>query len=331
MTPRIIVSCADASEGLLAAELSSPPWRLGAPVWLAPGVGVIDADGAWEALHSVRPVFLRHMFPAIIEVDRAALYPSAIDGVISRLQAGRPVSVQARGPARGELAAAIGEMIVAVSGASVDVQSTDQVVSVVDIGGRLYLGVSSAAANLSAWPGGEHRFRREDARISRSEFKLLEALDAFQLRFPEAGLAVDLGAAPGGWTRILRSRGLRVVSVDPADLDPSVARDPAVDHRRTTAERYLPSAPPHDVIVNDIRADARVSVGLMQRAAPLLRAGGCGLVTLKLPETATSRAVLRLVAECVERLASAYRIAGVRQLFHNRSEVSVALQPAVVV
>ncbi len=60
--------------------------------------------------------------------------------------------------------------------------------------------------------------------ISRAEFKLLEALEVFGVSLPSRGRALDLGAAPGGWTRLLLEASLSVVAVDPANLDPRLNR-----------------------------------------------------------------------------------------------------------
>lgn len=81
------------------------------------------------------------------------------------------------------------------------------------------LGVNRLEDSLSDWPGGRMRLARSDERVSRSEFKLEEAIQTFGLRLPDGGKALDLGASPGGWTRILRQYGQEVWSVDPGALD----------------------------------------------------------------------------------------------------------------
>jgi hypothetical protein len=46
---------------------------------------------------------------------------------------------------------------------------------------------------LSDWAGGVRRFAREEGQLSRSEFKLLEAFEVFDISVPQKGLALDLG------------------------------------------------------------------------------------------------------------------------------------------
>ncbi len=168
------------------------------------------------------------------------------------------------------------------------------------------------------------RFAREDGQISRAEFKLLEALEVFQLVLPPRGVALDLGASPGGWTRVLRQLGQYVTAVDPGALDPRLAGDPQVRHKRMTAEEFLRSEPEaFDLIVNDMRMDARDSARLMGSYAPLLRRHGYALMTLKLPESNQER----ILEHAFKLLRQSYRVEGARQLFHNRSEVTVWLRP----
>ncbi|MCW3060564.1 MAG: ribosomal large subunit methytransferase, partial [Capsulimonas sp.] len=127
----------------------------------------------------------------------------------------------------------------ALTGTIMNTSEPENVVSVLCTPTTGYLGVSPARRNLSAWPGGKHRFKREDGQISRAEFKLLEALSVFGVSLPRGGTALDIGAAPGGWTRVLRAAGLGVVALDPAELDVRLAGDPGVVHVRRRIQDYL--------------------------------------------------------------------------------------------
>ncbi len=184
-----------------------------------------------------------------------------------------------------------------------------------------FLGLSLASHNISDWAGGVRRFRREKEQISRAEFKLLEALEAFHIELPSGGVALDLGAAPGGWTRVLRQTGQYVTAVDPAALHPSLATDRGVRHKRMTAETYLREGPDtFDLLVNDMRMNARASARLMNAFADFLYPHAEALMTLKLSQ---SDALLdRACAILQERYAILRR----RQLFHNRSEATIHLK-----
>jgi 23S rRNA (cytidine2498-2'-O)-methyltransferase len=305
--------------------------------WITPGVGLAQASGDWRTLAGTLlqnpPIFLRHLCPAPIHIP-LELAPDDLEilayhtrTLLLELDTTRSYSVQTRTLEEGRwpytrfdinnrLAAILGEW-----GAPLDVQHPEQILSVTLTPTEAFLGLSLARENLSDWAGGERRFKREPNQISRAEFKLLEALETFDLQLPTTGVALDMGAAPGGWTRLLSERGLRVIAVDPAELDPRAESHPNVTHIRTTVENYLPTRETFDVILNDMRMDARDSARVMLMAAQYLKPKGFGIMTLKLPEKGmgdVARAALRI-------LGSGYSVLGARQLFHNRDEVTVAL------
>jgi 23S rRNA (cytidine2498-2'-O)-methyltransferase len=218
----------------------------------------------------------------------------------------------------------LSEQLAAASGAPVDVREPFQILSVVLANEEAYLGLSLAVNNLSDWAGGVRRFAREPDQISRAEFKLLEALEVFGIDLPPRGRALDLGAAPGGWSRVLRQKEQYVTAVDPAWLHPSLQKDKGVRHLRLTAEEYLQQYPDtYDVIVNDMRLDARDSARLMGAYGRTLYPHGLALITLKLPEKWYDSAL----DHALNILRQKFTIAGARQLFHNRSEVTVYLTP----
>jgi 23S rRNA (cytidine2498-2'-O)-methyltransferase len=328
--------------------------------WLAPGVGLARTDGATPGqvstgeagddaetgdfaglaarLRDDPPIFVRHVCPAQIRVGLAGdatdldRLGAAVDELLLRARRDVGTSVQARllrvqnAPAytRFDLHEALARVL-GRAGIPLDVRRPGQVVSVVLADGCAYAGISPASDNLSDWAGGERRFAREEGQISRAEFKLTEAVEVFGLQFPAQGSALDLGAAPGGWTRVLRRHGLRVVAVDPADLHPSLADDPGVTHERMTAQQYLRHPGLFDVAVNDMKMDAGASCGLMELVARRLLPSALAVVTLKLPQSRQET----LARMAIGKLAAHYRILGARQLFHNRSEVTVALQNRV--
>lgn len=322
--------------------------------WLAPGVGLVRMDGAgsdWSAsvgaaesgdfaaladrLRTAPPIFVRHVCPAQASVDidggRSDLkrLGGALDGLLPRTKRDVPAAVQARLPAAPDSLAYsrfdVHETLAGVlerAGMPLDVRRPGQVVSVLLANGCGYVGISATSDNLSGWAGGERRFAREEGQISRAEFKLMEAVEVFGLHLPLQGAALDLGAAPGGWTRVLRRHGLRVVAVDPADLHPSLADDPGITHERMTAQQYLRCAESFAVVVNDMKMDAGASCDLMNLAATRLLPSALAVMTLKLPQN-NQETMARMA---LRKLETHYRILGARQLFHNRSEVTVALQ-----
>ena len=305
---------------------------------LAAGVmGVVLEESFWELAarwHRRPPIFVRHICPVMMMLpagEPANLSRQIVRELGDLVEPNLPFSVQSRilgadTPKPFELNTALAA---AIDQAPLDVRRSQQIFSVV-IGphqGRqmAFVGLSPAAYNLSDWAGGVRRFAHRPEQISRAEFKLLEALELFAISLPAGGVALDLGAAPGGWTRLLRQLGQWVTAVDPAGLHPSLYHDKQIRHIRQTAQAYLASDPDHfDLIVNDMRLDARDSGRIMADYAPLLHRHGFGLMTLKLPEQKREQ----VIDHTFNILRPAYTIAGARQLFHNRSEITLYLRLA---
>ena len=188
----------------------------------------------------------------------------------------------------------------------------------------VYAGRACCGAGLSApcWPAGRPRLPYEAGLPSRSALKLLEALAVFGVAVPEGGWALDLGAAPGGWTLMLARRGAHVVAVDPGALDPEVAALPSVAYHAETAQLFLRrNRRRFDLIVDDMRLDARESARIMLQAAPALAPGGLAIMTLKLPRQAPTA----VVRQAREILRPAYPLQQARCLYYNRNEVTLAL------
>lgn len=196
----------------------------------------------------------------------------------------------------------------------------DEILSICLTPKGIILGLNPRSDALADWPGGRVSLARDPGQISRAEFKLEELFKLFDVPVPADGIALDLGASPGGWTRVLRRHGLDVWAIDPANLDPRLASDPAVHHIRTTAGRFLTETRRHfDLVVNDMRMDALLSCEVMHSAAAHLNPGGLAIMTLKL----SPHAPLATVHRCLSALARRYEILHARQLHHNRNEITV--------
>lgn len=301
---------------------------------LAPGVLLVNAPDGFFALaeewRQQPPIFVRHICPVMLILDAAdpALDQRLTAEFGSHLDPAATFAVQTRvfGAApykpfdlNKRLAAAYQQ----ATGAPLDVRHPAQIVSVVGNGRTLYAGISPAVYNLSNWAGGARRFAREPGQISRAEFKLLEAIEHFAIPLRPQGRALDLGAAPGGWTRVLHQRQQVVTAVDPAQLHPSLLNQLTIHHKPITAEAYLAAGPgTYDLIVNDMRQDARDSARLMVRYGDYLDGQGTAVITLKLPEQGYDA----IITAAFNILAYAYALLGARHLFHNRSEITVYLK-----
>jgi len=313
---------------------------LEAGVWrVLPARDDPDAKRLTEALLASSPISLRHIHPVHIDIAAASaskdgLEPTveAVSPLAERLAPGLSWSVQTRfvGPAweglkaydvNDALAARIADPA-AARGCAYDRKSPEQVISLSLTPTRVLAGASATRANLSSWPGGMARYAGGDDALSRAKKKLMEALDVFDIALPDSGRAVDLGAAPGGWTQFLLEKGLAVVAVDPAELDPRLAGE-RLTHFRGTAERFFSGGGERvDLLTSDMRMDARDAARLLVGAAGMLKQGGQMISTLKLPE----RGFIPVLDAALEILAQRFTVRA-RHLFHNRSEVTTHLVP----
>lgn len=318
---------------------------------LAPGIALCSAsDAAHLQRHAAdaRPIFTRYLAPVQIIVplsntqqDIGALAIAIADlPHFALLDRGQRFSVQSRfaqqddadntrkrAYSTGMLNQQLAQVFAEETGAVEHIKKPQVVVSLLCTFEQAYAGISLASENLSDWPGGMRHFAHTADEVSRAEFKLLEGLEVFGLTLPSRGSALDLGAAPGGWTRLLLEAGLYVVAVDPAQLDSRLSRHPRLEHYRGHAEAYLEDALRRqlkfDVIANDMRMDAREAARALAQAAPCLRPDGIVFSTLKLPHATYEIDPLKNLNEALHLLGQRYEVTQARQLFHNRQEVTV--------
>lgn len=202
-----------------------------------------------------------------------------------------------------------------------DTTKRGRVLSVLIANKTAYMGLSWAGQNLSPFVGGKPYFTEPVP--NRAGHKLLEALQTFNIHLPTNSRVLDLGAAPGAWTEVLRRRGLRVTAVAPREMYPWLQCDPLVESHFMTAESYLARCPSdYDLIVNDMRLDARDSARLMVDYAQHLRSDGLAIMTLKLRMSQPRR----LMDHAFRILRKTYKIIHVRQLVYNRKEVTLYLR-----
>lgn len=295
---------------------------------LAPGAGLLRGDGDLAArVNGIRPLFIRHIHPVQRILSREEELPEAA-GELTGAYRGSGIAVHAvdlTGEKReGSLLRLLLESPALARFAAAP--EAEWVLSVTRSAGGFYLGFSESGQMLSPRAGGIYRYAMTPETVSRAAFKLTEVFDRVPLTLPASFEALDLGAAPGGWTRVLLEKGGTVTAVDPAALDPGVESDRRVFHYRGLSQQYLKEAggKRFDILVNDMRMDAMESVRVTGEALELLKRGGYVVITLKLPEKGS----LKKARDAISRLEEKTEILFARQLYHNRSEVTcVAARP----
>jgi 23S rRNA (cytidine2498-2'-O)-methyltransferase len=194
-------------------------------------------------------------------------------------------------------------------------------------GTEAYLGVSPLN-NSSAWSMGIPRLRLPKSAPSRATLKLEEAWHHFipaaewDQRLAHSMRAVDLGAAPGGWTWQLVQRGMFVDAVDNGPMDQTLMDSGQVKHQRLDGFVYEPKKAVDWLVCDIVDKPARVTSLICKWAAK----GYCreAIFNLKLPMK--QRYVE--VKKCERRITDDLRALGLtleiqfKQLYHDREEVT---------
>lgn len=166
---------------------------------------------------------------------------------------------------------------------------------------------------------------------SRSVLKLAEAFEVFlsdeeKLQWVKQGMhAVDLGAAPGGWTWHLVQLGMQVVAVDNGPLKGVVAEHPSVKHLRQDGFRYRPKHTVDWLVCDMVEQPGRVAALVSDWLAS--GATNRAIFNLKLPMKKRVEALaeaLNGIREVLDKKGFKYRLQA-KQLYHDREEVTVFL------
>ena len=223
-----------------------------------------------------------------------------------------------------DLKRALGTFLEQTTGAQPKlVGQTDREVAVEIYQDTAYVGVNEPSAPVCKELVRKRKYAPGTRPLNRAELKLREALEAFGIEPGAAWRALDVGAAPGGWTKVLAETVAEVVAVDPAALDPAVAALPNVRHLRCRAEGLdSQDVGPVDLLVNDMNIAGADSAAVMCSLADLLGDGAPALMTVKF----TSGRWRRLLKDATGRLAERYDVVATRRLPHNRNETTLFLR-----
>ncbi len=96
-------------------------------------------------------------------------------------------------------------------------------------------GTAAAKMIAKTWPGGVQPLQPSGPVLSRAYFKAAEAIAWSGLEMQSGDLAVEVGSAPGGSCGLLLERGLRVLGIDPAEMDPEILGHHNFRHIRARA------------------------------------------------------------------------------------------------
>jgi 23S rRNA (cytidine2498-2'-O)-methyltransferase len=193
---------------------------------------------------------------------------------------------------------------------------------------QAYIG-SSPMENSARTAMGIPRLRMPSSAPSRSTLKLEEAIHWFmtdESKYIKNGMtAVDLGAAPGGWSWQLVQRGLLVTAIDNGPMDDQLMRGGMVEHLKTDAFTYRPKKA-IDWLVCDM---AERPLHVSNLIAKWFTRKDCrnAIFNLKLP----MKKRLQTVNECIALLHHALEEENIphqlqaKHLYHDREEITLCI------
>jgi 23S rRNA (cytidine2498-2'-O)-methyltransferase len=198
-------------------------------------------------------------------------------------------------------------------------------------GREVFLG-QAEQNNSALWPMGIPRLKFPREAPSRSTLKLEEAWHTFipreqwDERLSDEMTAVDLGAAPGGWTYQLVKRGMLVTAIDNGPMAESLMDTGLVNHLMVDGFVWKPKQPVDWMVCDIVEKPARTAAML----AEWIGGGHCreAVVNLKLPMKQRYAEVVRLL----DRLREDFALRKIKvsiackQLYHDREEVTCHLR-----
>lgn len=175
----------------------------------------------------------------------------------------------------------------------------------------------------SPFPGGRAQIDMPTAAPSRAFIKMEEAITWSQAPLKPGDIAVELGSAPGGAVYSLLMRGLKVVGIDPAQMDPKILKHRDFMHIRSPVSDVLREDLPErvDWLVLDMNVSPAISIFAVDRLVTRMKSSLLGvLLTVKLNQWK--------MAEQIPSMLDHLRAMGISQLratqlSNNRREIFI--------
>ena len=189
----------------------------------------------------------------------------------------------------------------------------------------------SPVDNSAADAMGIIRLKMPGAAPSRSTLKLDEAIHWFlsneqqAICFKLGTTAVDLGAAPGGWSWQLVQRGCLVTAIDNGPMQEALMKTGMVEHLKTDAFTYVPERNINWLVCDMAERPLHVSRLIARWFTSKLCSNA--IFNLKLP----MKKRLASVQECIELLEQTLTQANIKHqiqakhLYHDREEITVCI------
>jgi 23S rRNA (cytidine2498-2'-O)-methyltransferase len=187
-----------------------------------------------------------------------------------------------------------------------------------------FMGIHEATVWPTRWPGAVQPVLPISEPVSRAYYKAAEAITWSGFDMRPGDLAVEIGSAPGGACGRLLELGMRVIGVDPAEMDPRIdqhrnfqhirARGGDLPRRQFRGAKWL-------LVDSNVRPDQTLTT--IENIVTHRQSDFVGLlVTLKIGDYSSAS----LIESWFERIVSWKPTqVQVRQLARNRCEVCFAV------
>lgn len=191
----------------------------------------------------------------------------------------------------------------------------------------MFVGAHLHARGRWTQPGGRVRVEVPEGAPSRAYKKVEEAIAWAGVRLKQGMVAVELGAAPGGAALALARRGVSVVGIDPAQMDPGVLAfvgpgGARVTHVAKPGGAIEPDEVPRNasLLLMDANLAPPVALRYFARIASLAPSAEVAVLTLKINDDPMLAAIPKQLAR-LAALGWGDTIA--TRLPSNRSEICV--------
>ena len=189
---------------------------------------------------------------------------------------------------------------------------------------KVYIGLTHARLQ-APWAMGIPRLRFPAEAPSRSTLKLAEAFEVFlsekeQKSWLREGMsAVDLGAAPGGWTWQFVSRGVKTFAIDNGPLKGVLWGHRLVEHLRVDGFKFVPEEPVDWLVCDMVEQPFKVTTLMVH----WLTSGHTemAIFNLKLPMKRRYEEVQKCL-DFIRKKMPQCRLQA-RHLYHDREEITV--------
>lgn len=185
------------------------------------------------------------------------------------------------------------------------------------------------------------RYYHTKKQVSRSELKIREAFDEFQIK--GSGVAIDLGAAPGGWSGFLAQKGFKVIAIDNGDLNYSALSESGIRVKKADASnvvnteklfqnydiihvkegfkeaRKVLEAKDVDMLADDMNIFCSDTAAAIESYLKFMKKGALFVITVK----CLSRNVPNYIDRARKMLGKKLKIERIKVLPSNRQEITV--------